>query len=343
MGVVILLFAIGLETELHRLVQVGINAIVVATVGVALPFALGYVACRWLGLSNLEAIVAGASLTATSVGITARVLSDLGRLQEVESQIILAAAVLDDIVGLVILTVVAGLTEGRGVTAASVATTAAVAFGFVLATLLLGRFAVPPLFRLLARVDLQGTLTVGALAMAFGLAWLADRAGSAMIIGAFAAGLLLDGTPGRAEVERGITALGHFFVPLFFIAVGAAVDVRALDPSTADGRSALLIGAALTAAAVTGKLAAGYALVWFRGRKDVIGAGMIPRGEVGLIFAQMGLAGGVLGPGLFAAVTVMVIVTTFLAPPLLKALLANGPAPSPAAGAGADDDLLTMP
>ncbi len=239
MGVVILLFAIGLETELHRLVQVGVNAVVVATVGVALPFALGYVVCRWLGLSSLVAIVAGASLTATSVGITARVLSDLGRLQDVESQIILAAAVLDDIVGLVILTVVAGLAEGRAVTAAVVATTAAIAFGFVLATLLLGRFVVPPVFRLLARVDLQGTLTAGALAMAFGLAWLADRAGSAMIIGAFAAGLLLDGTPGKPEVERGITALGHFFVPLFFIAVGAAVDVRRSTraPETAARRS----------------------------------------------------------------------------------------------------------
>jgi Kef-type K+ transport system membrane component KefB len=341
MGVVILLFAIGLETELHRLMQVGVNAVVVATVGVALPFALGYGVCRWLGLSSLEAVVAGASLTATSVGITARVLSDLGRLQDVESQIILAAAVLDDIVGLVILTVVAGLAEGRDVTTATVATTAAIAFGFVLATLLLGRFAVPPLFRLLARVDLQGTLTVGALAMAFGLAWLADRAGSAMIIGAFAAGLLLDGTPGKHEVERGITALGHFFVPLFFIAVGAAVDVRALDPRAADGRAALLIGAALTAAAVAGKFASGYALIWFRGRKAVIGAGMIPRGEVGLIFAQMGLAGGVLDAGLFAAVTVMVMVTTFLAPPLLKALLADGPARP--AQAGADDDLITMP
>src|SRR5512135_116490 len=230
LGVIILLFEIGLETDLAALLKVGGASASVALAGVVLPFGLGYAACRLLGLDNVVAIVAGAALTATSVGITARVLADLGRLQDPESRVVLGAAVIDDIVGLVILTIVARLAEGRAVTVAGVATTAGVAFGFLLATLLLGRFLIPPLFRLVDRVDLKGTGTIAALVLAFGLAWLGERSGSALIVGAFAAGLLLAGTTQRHEIERGVVALGHFFVPLFFVAVGAAVDVRVFDP-----------------------------------------------------------------------------------------------------------------
>ncbi len=322
-GVVILLFAIGLETDLKLLLGVGTTAAVVALVGVALPFGLGYAACRLLGLTNLVAIVASAALTATSVGITARVLSDLGRLHAPESQIILGAAVIDDIIGLVILTVVSGLTDGKPVTPGTVARTTALAFGFLLATLILGRYLVPWIFRQADRLNLPGTSIVTALALAFGLAWLADRSGSALIIGAFAAGLLLADTPHVEEVERGVEELGHFFVPLFFIAVGAAVDVRVFNPFDPASHRTLLIGAVLIAAGVTGKFLAGYAPFWFRGRKNVIGVGMIPRGEVGLIFAQMGLSSGVLDAQLFGALTLMVLVTTFLAPPLLRHLFAE--------------------
>src|SRR3954447_26506078 len=143
LGVILLLFAIGLETDLGKLLKVGGSSAAVATVGVVLPFALGYAACRLLGLDNLVAIVAGAALTATSVGITARVLSDLGRLQEPESQIVLGAAVIDDIIGLIILTVVAGLTQGEQVTALGVTRITGVAFGFLIATLVVGSLVVP--------------------------------------------------------------------------------------------------------------------------------------------------------------------------------------------------------
>jgi Kef-type K+ transport system membrane component KefB len=320
LGVVILLFEIGLETDIRKLLQVGGSSAVVAIVGVALPFALGYGVCWLLGLDNLVGIVAGATLTATSVGITARVLSDLNRLQEPESQIILGAAVIDDVVGLVILAVVSGLTQGEEVTTLGVAKTTLVAFGFLAATLLLGRFVVPPLLDWLSRIDMPGTPTMLAIMLAFGLAWLASVAGSAMIIGAFAAGLLLQGTTHAHEIERGVAQLGHFFVPLFFVAVGAAVDVSVLNPFNAANQQTLLVGGLLIVAAVIGKFAAGYAPFWFRGKKHVIGVGMIPRGEVGLIFGQMGLAAGVFDAGLFSAVTLMVMVTTFIAPPLLKFL-----------------------
>jgi Kef-type K+ transport system membrane component KefB len=141
-----------------------------------------------------------------------------------------------------------------------------------------------------------------------------------MIIGAFAAGLLLRGTPHAHEIEKGVAHLGHFFVPIFFIAVGAAVDVGVLNPVDPGNRQTLMVGGLLILAAVVGKFLAGYAPFWFKGNKKVIGVGMIPRGEVGLIFAQMGLASGVFDPGLFSAATLMVMVTTFIAPPLLKLL-----------------------
>lgn len=321
-GVVILLFQIGLETDLRRLMSVGGVAATVALVGVALPFLLGLWAERLLGLEPLPSLVAAAALTATSVGITARVLSDLGHLQDRESQVVLGAAVIDDIVGLIILAVVARLVAGASLSVGSVAITTLIAFGFVVAALIAGRLIVPGLFRLLARIGNEQTLATMGLVTAFLLATVADAVGSALIIGAFTAGLIFAPTPHARPIERGVVRLGHFFVPIFFVAVGAAVDVRSfLDPRI------LLIGGVLIVAAIVGKVAAGFAPFWFKGRKLVVGVGMVPRGEVGLIFAQTGLAAGVLDVGLFSAITLMVMVTTFIAPPALKALLGQAPRP----------------
>jgi Kef-type K+ transport system membrane component KefB len=327
LGVVILLFAIGLETDLGRLLKVGATSLAVAVVGVALPFALGFAACRLMGQTTVVSIVAAATLTATSVGITARVLSDLGRLHEPEGQIILGAAVIDDVLGLLILGIVGELAEGREVSLQGVFQTTASAVGFLVGAILVGRHVVPILFRWVGRIELPGTATALALVTAFGLAWLADRCGSAMIIGAFAAGLVVVRAPQSHEIERGITEIGHFFVPLFFVAVGAAVDLNAMNPLEASSRQSLLIGLVLIAVGVAGKLAAGYAPFWFRGNKLVIGVGMVPRGEVGLIFAQAGLQSGVFGAGLFGAVTMMVIVTTLFAPPVLKHLIGRADSP----------------
>lgn len=320
LGVIILLFAIGLETDLRKLLNVGGASTVVAIVGVLFPFVVGYLACRALGLSNLVALFAGASLTATSVGITARVLSDLGRLQEPESQIVLGAAVIDDIIGLIILTIVTGMATGDEVTFSGIAWTTIVGFGFLLLTLVIGNYVVPYLFRRIGRIDLPGTATMIALILALSLAWLAHAVGSALIVGAFAAGVLLARTPRAHEIERGISSLGHFFVPIFFVSVGAAVDLRLLNPMDGANHRTLLIGTVLILVAILTKFAAGYAPFWFRGRKAVIGVGMIPRGEVGLIFATLGLTAGVFDGGLFGAVTLMVMATTFVAPPLLKIL-----------------------
>jgi Kef-type K+ transport system membrane component KefB len=338
LGVLVLLFEIGLHTDLKSLIKVGSEAAVVALLGVVLPFGLGYAVAHALGLSTVAAIVAGASLTATSIGISARTLSDLAQLHTSEGQIVLGAAVLDDIVGLVILSVVSGLVGGTALTLGGVTVTTAVAIGFVIAAVILGSLFIPPVFRAISQIEATGTLGVMGLAFAFLLAWLASSAGSATIIGAFSAGLILHGTPQRVAIERATTNLGLFFVPIFFASVGAAIDLRSLgDPKV------LAIGGALIAVGVVGKFAAGYAPFWFKGNKSLIGIAMIPRGEVGLIFARMGLATGALTTELYSAVAMMVLVTTFMTPPLLAWNVRNIPKGQKVdlPGEGGIDDLVS--
>jgi Kef-type K+ transport system membrane component KefB len=341
-GVVLLLFETGLETNLRKLIEVGGASAVVAVVGVVLPFALGYPLGLLLGFTQTAAVLAGATLTATSVGITARVLGDLKRLQDPESRIILGAAILDDVIGLVILTVVTGLVAGQAVEFWRVAAIVGIAFGFLAATLLLGQWLVPLLFRAGPRLGFAEREPLLGVVLAFGLAWLAERCGSAVILGAFAAGLLVAGTPNKLRIEQGVRHLGNFFVPVFFLAVGAAVDVRILNPFEPSNRGPLLAAGLLLVAAVVGKFLAGYAPVHFRGKKAVIGVGMIPRGEVGLIFAQLGLSTGVFDRPLFSALVVTVMATTFLAPPLLKVMFRPPPAP-PASPAPFAAEKMTQP
>ncbi len=320
-----LLFEIGLETDLQKMLKLGGAAMIVAIVGVIVPFALdtGFL---FDGLFHAGLDRGGAALTATSVGITARVLSDLHRLQEPESQIILGAAVIDDVIGLVILAIVSGLTQGEAFTLLGTLQITLLACGFLIGTLVLGQYVIPPLVKQVTRFQLAGTPTMLAVLIALGLAWLAPVCGSAELIGAFAAGLLLRNVPQAREIEEGVAHLGHFFVPIFFVSVGAAVDVRVLNPFDSANGPILFLSAALIVVATLGKFVAGYAPWWFRGKKHVIGFGMIPRGEVGLIFANKGLTSAVLNPALYSAVTITVMATTFIAPALLK--LAFPPLPS---------------
>lgn len=331
-GVIVLLFAIGLETDLTSLARVGRTAAVVAVAGVVLPFGLGYVVATALGLAPVPALVCGAALCATSVGISARVLSELGWLETNEGRVVLGAAVIDDVIGLIVLAVIATLVSGAALTAGSVTRIAGVAIGFVVLALLLGSLVARPLFRGVDRIQAAGALGIFGLSFAFLLAWLADRSGSAMIVGAFAAGLVLFRVPQRHEVEKATTVLGHFFVPVFFASVGAAVSLRAV----ANPRS-LALGAALIAVGIAGKVAAGYAPWWFKGRRLVVGTAMVPRGEVGLIFAQMGLAAQAISAGEFGAIMLMVLATTFVTPPALAYLARTARSDVRAAGVAAVD------
>jgi Kef-type K+ transport system membrane component KefB len=323
LGVVLLLFLIGLETDIHRLLSVGGAASAVAATGVVLPFAAGYGVGAWLGYPATLSVFLGAALTATSVGITARVLSDLGHLESDESQVILGAAVVDDILGLVLLTVISAVAAGQTLTVVGVTKVVAIAFGFVGLAVVVGSVLAPRLIALVARLRVGKAIFFAAIMFAFGLAWLADLAGSALIIGAFAAGLVLAKTDRGRDIEHEVYDVAQFFIPIFFVSVGAAVDLKTLSPFDAGTRQFFIIGMLLTIVAIAGKLLAGYAAFGRPLRKLVIGVGMVPRGEVGLIFAQLGLSAGLLSAGLYSSVALMVMITTFVAPPALRALLAK--------------------
>jgi len=337
LGILILLFEIGLHTDLRALAKVGTTALTVGLVGVILPFFGGIAVAQALGVGIMPSIVIGAALTATSIGISARVLSDLGQLRTPEGQVVIGAAVLDDVVGLIILSIIAAAVGGAEVSLAGVAGTAATAIGFVVISVALGSVAIPPLFHLMEGVRVRGALGIIALGFALLLAWLASKGGSALIIGAFAAGLILHPTPQRKEIERSVTQMGFLFVPIFFAWVGASVDLPALASARA-----LTVGGALIVVGVVAKVVAGFSPVWFKGNKLLVGIAMVPRGEVGLIFAQMGLVSGALTGELFGALMLMVVVTTFVTPPLLVAVSSRrAPGPDAAPDESGIDDLVS--
>ena len=318
LGVLILLFEVGLESDLDELLSAGLQATLVAVVGVVLPFAAGYMAMHWLGHPPLVAVFVGATFTATSVGITARVLADLGRLKDPAANVVLGAAVVDDVLGLIILAVVTGAAQTGGVSAGSVAQLTGKALVFLVVAILLGLRLAPLLVAWIGRLRARGTLVVYSLAFAMGLAALADLIGLATIIGAFAAGLILATTERREHIEERIKPVADLLVPVFFVIVGMKVQPVALNPFAEGG----MFGVAmlLTAVAVASKLAAGLA-VYQRGvRRWPVAVGMVPRGEVGLIFAGAGLAAGVVEGNLYSALVIVVMLTTFVAPPWLKAL-----------------------
>lgn len=334
LGVVLLLFEIGLETDLKEMFRVGTASLSVAAVGVVLPFALGFAYWAYLphaasgGTSDLmmSAIFIGATLTATSVGITARVLSDLGQMRTQEAKIIIGAAIIDDVLGLVILTVVSGLAAGGSVEVLGILRVLAVAIGFLVVAVLVGRFAAPKLFDLVVRMRVRYVLLVFAIAFALGLSAAAALVGSALIIGAFAAGVILSGTNQFDTIEHEVRPVASIFTPIFFVSVGASVNLGLLNPAREGGAGLLGMAAALTALAIVGKVAAGWAAPWVRFRRLVVGVGMVPRGEVGLIFADIGRRAGVLNEAVFGAVLLMIMATTFVAPPGLKVLF--GPSSS---------------
>jgi Kef-type K+ transport system membrane component KefB len=338
LGVVLLLFEIGLETDLREMFRAGPAALAVATVGVVLPFFFGFLYWAYVphaasgGSTDLTttAIFVGATLTATSVGITARVLSDLRRMNTLEARIIIGAAVIDDVFGLVILSVVSGLAAGAAIAPLSILRIFTVAVGFLVVAVFAGRFLAPKLFDLVVRMRVRYVLLVAAIAFVLGLSAVAELAGSALIIGAFAAGLILSGTNQFDTIDREVRPVGSILTPIFFVSVGASVNLRLLDPSR-EGASGLLgVALVLTLLAVAGKVAAGWAAPWAQFRRVVVGVGMIPRGEVGLIFADMGRRAGILNEAVFGAILLMIMATTLVAPPGLKLLFGARPSDTPA-------------
>lgn len=318
LGVLILLFEVGLESDLGDLLRAGVQAALVALVGVVVPFAMGFGIMQGLGHSPLLAVFVGATLTATSVGITARVLADLGRLQDAAAKVVLGAAVVDDILGLVILAVVIGIAQTGGVSLAAVGLLSAKAVIFLVIAIVVGIRLAPTLVKWVGRMRARGTLLVYSVVFAVALAVAADLIGLATIIGAFAAGLVLATTERREHIEERIKPVADLLVPVFFVTVGMKVQPTMLNPFAENAQFGIAM--LLTAVAIASKLVAGLA-VYQRGvRRWPVGVGMVPRGEVGLIFAGAGLAAGVIAEDLYAALVAVVMLTTFVAPPWLKAL-----------------------
>lgn len=335
-GVIILLFEVGLESNLGEMLEVGWSSLLVATAGVVVPFFLGWgVSAHFLpNEARLGHIFIGATLCATSVGITARVLKDLGKLSSRESRIILGAAVIDDVLGLLILAVVKGAIEaagtGRSLSFLSIAVIALKAILFLAGAIAVGRYVVPQLFRGMGRFESRGVLLALALAFCFLMAWAANAIGLAFIVGAFAAGLVLDEVHfehlpehSKQDLEELLAPVSAILVPIFFVLMGLRVDLRAFTQG-----GLLLFALALTLAAIVGKQICSLAVVERGLNRLSIGLGMIPRGEVGLIFAGIGatlmlpnaqgFSEPVIGKATFGAVVIMVIVTTLVTPPALK-------------------------
>lgn len=336
-GVLILLFEVGLESTVRQMMRVGLSSLAVAGLGVVAPFAVGWgVGAVVLPHSSVYVhAFLGATLCATSVGITARVLKDLGHSQSNEAKVILGAAVIDDVLGLVILSVVTGVIlaadRGESVSFGEISLTLGKATIFLVGSLGLGVLISPKLFSLASKLRSQGVLLATGLSFCFLFSWLANKIGLAPIVGAFAAGLILEDLHNRSFRDRGdrsleelVRPISSFLVPVFFVLMGMRTDLR---PFTQPGVLGLAV--ALTVAAIVGKQACSFGVIGKDIDRLTVGIGMIPRGEVGLIFANIGLAlavGGerIVDQATFSAVVVMVIVTTMVAPPALKWSLARG-------------------
>lgn len=320
LGVIILLFEIGLESDLKELIRVGPQAAVVAIIGVVVPFALGTAGLIALfNIATVPAVFAGAALTATSIGITAKVLAELQKLSSKEGQVIIGAAVLDDVLGIIVLAVVASLAKTGEIEIVNVVTLIASAAIFLVGAIFVGRLLSPLFVGIVDQMKTRGQVIISSLVFAFVLAYIAATIQLEAILGAFAAGLILAETSKRKELEEQIGPISDMLVPVFFVAVGARTDISVLNPLEPSNREGLIIASFLVIVAIIGKIVTGFAIFGQPGiNRLAIGVGMIPRGEVGLVFAGVGSASGVLSEALEAAIIVMVIVTTFIAPPLLR-------------------------
>lgn len=339
LGVIILLFEVGLESTVKEMMQVGLASFMVAIFGVVAPFFLGWGVAAWFipEESIYVHIFIGATLTATSVGITARVLKDVGKVDTREAKIILGAAVIDDILGLVILAVVTGIITavgtgaGEGISSLGVLWIIGKAVLFIVGAVIIGNFILPSVFKVAFRLRGQGVFLSVALFVLFVMSYFAGKVGLAPIVGAFAAGLILEDVHYKRFHERGehsihelISPIAIFLVPVFFVRMGMMVDLRAFGQVEILGFAAIL-----TVAAILGKQACSLAIFDKRTNRLAIGLGMIPRGEVGLIFAGIGLTlmingHAVISTEVYAAVVIMVIVTTIVTPPLLIASMRRG-------------------
>jgi Kef-type K+ transport system membrane component KefB len=325
LGLYALLFLTGLESELDELVAVGVQATTVAVTGVVLPFAMGTAGLYYFfHVPLIPAIFAGAAMTATSIGITASVFGELKFLKTREGQTVIGAAVLDDILGIVILAVVVALAGGEGFAVAPILKLVTAAGVFVAAALFLSRTAAPAFDWVIDRLKAPGDVVVASFLVLTGCCFAAQAIGLEAALGAFAAGLILSGSRRTHEIQDTVKPLVALFATVFFVLIGTSMDLSVLKPFDPANREGLIVAAFLLTVAIAGKIAAGWSYVSkVKTNRLVVGLGMMPRGEVGLIFLGLGTQAAILTPPLEAAILLMVIGTTFLAPILLRVVLAG--------------------
>ncbi|NEZ67238.1 cation:proton antiporter [Leptolyngbyaceae cyanobacterium CCMR0082] len=325
LGVGVLLFKIGLEADLEELIKVGPQAASVAVAGVILPFVAGFVGLTSIfHLSAIASIFAAAALTATSIGITSRIMQDMGVLNTKEGQIILGAAVLDDILGIAILAVAIGIAEHGTVEISSVISTIVSATLFVISAIVLNKVFGPRYINFLSRFSNPYSVLIGSIIFLSLMGTIANVIGLEEILGCFAAGIILGNTKATAALEKACEPLVALFATVFFVSIGAKTDLSVLNLANPESRTGLVIAAFLIVIAILGKLAAGY-FVFSKENVNrlAIGTGMVPRGEVGLVFAGLGATTGTLTGSLNVAIVLMVIATTFVAPPMLRWVFAS--------------------
>ena len=325
LGLFALLFLTGLESELDELVAVGAQATTVAVAGVALPFALGTAGLMTLfHVEVIPAVFAGASMTATSIGITASVFGELKMLRSREGQIVIGAAMLDDILGIVILAVVVSLAGGGSLEIGPILKLVAAALVFVVAAIGLSRTAAPAFDWLLDRLKAPGEVIVASFVVLTLCCFAATAIGLEAALGAFAAGLILSNSRHCKAIETAVKPVVALFATIFFVLIGTGMDLSVLNPLDPANRPGLVVAAFLLVVAIAGKVAAGWSFLSEQPtNRLVVGLGMMPRGEVGLIFLGLGTQAKLLTPALEAAILLMVIGSTFLAPVLLRLVLAG--------------------
>jgi Kef-type K+ transport system membrane component KefB len=326
-GLFALLFLTGLESELDELVAVGVQATTVAVAGVLLPFALGTAGLYYLfHVPLIPAVFAGAAMTATSIGITASVFGELKWLKRKEGQIVIGAAVLDDILGIVILAVVVAIVGGGSFTIGPVIKLGLAAVAFVAVALVLSRKAAPAFDWVVDQLKAPGDVAVASFVVLTLCCFAAQAIGLEAALGAFAAGLILSASKHTHDIDAAVKPLVALFATVFFVLIGTGMDLSVLNPFDPANREGLIVAAFLLVVAMLGKVAAGWSYLSSEPtNRLVVGLGMMPRGEVGLIFLGLGSQAGILSPSLEAAILLMVIGTTFLAPILLRVVIPSTP------------------
>ena len=328
-GIILLLFEVGLETDVMRLVRTGARSIVVALGGFVLPFLFGYGVARWLfGLELLPSLFIGGTLTATSIGITVRVLTDLGRHRAEEGQVVLGAAVLDDVLGVVLLALLYEFSTGGGVSFANAGKVLVFVGAFFVIAPVAAKLMAVIIQRFEATTQIPGLIPTAIVSLVLFFAWLAHAVGAPELLGGFAAGLALSrrfflpfGIAVRAEsgfaerIEQQMRPIVHLFTPIFFVMVGLSLNLRVIDWGSP---FIWAFSLSLLAVAILGKMAAAFVIGVPMAARWAVGMAMVPRGEVGLIFAELGRTSGILDAQLYAGMVIVIALTTLLPPFALK-------------------------